>query len=402
MKQLHQEKNIRIELVLFMLLVAMVALGNGLSDSVYSNYFKEVYDVTTFQRGLIEFPREMPGVICAFLIAFLSVFGDIRIGIFAQICSVFGTMILGLFTPSFSVMLLFLFIASLGMHVFMPLQDSICMSLAEPDRVGERMGQYASVKALFSFVAGMIVFFGFRYGYLSFATDTKWVFVLASITFSVALIACVLLLRCVKPEKGERKKVRLFFRKEYKYYYFVAVLQGVQKQIAYVYGSWVIVDLLLKGADVMALLILIASFICVFFMRRLGGWIDKYGIRTMMFVDALSFIVVYTIYGFIVWGISDGVLEVNAVSVIVVYTLYVLDRMSMQIGMVKAVYLKSIALDPNDITPTLSTGTSLDHIVAIIAAICCGYIWTNYGSQWVFFIAASFSLGNLYVAFKIK
>lgn len=47
----------RIELILFFILISIVALGNGLSDSIYSNYFKEVYGVTAFQRGLIEFPR---------------------------------------------------------------------------------------------------------------------------------------------------------------------------------------------------------------------------------------------------------------------------------------------------------------------------------------------------------
>jgi len=49
---------------LFFVLVAAVALGNGLSDGVYSNYFKEVYQITAFQRGLIEFPRELPGLCC--------------------------------------------------------------------------------------------------------------------------------------------------------------------------------------------------------------------------------------------------------------------------------------------------------------------------------------------------
>ncbi len=401
MKELMKKEQ-RVEMILFMILVAMVALGNGLSDSVYSNYFKEVYDVTTFQRGLLEFPRELPGVVCAFVIAFMSVLGDIKTAIFAQVLSIVGIAVLGIFTPTFGVMCFFLFIASLGMHIFLPLQDAIGMALAEPDRVGERMGQYASVKALFSFIAGGIVFVGFRYGLLSFGTDTKGVFIIAVFAFVIALITCIILMVKVNLGNTERKKVKLFFRKEYKYYYLLTILHGVQKQIALVYGSWVVVDLLLKGADIMALLILIASFICVFFMRAIGDWIDRFGIRAMMFVDALSFIFVYVIYGCVVWGISQGVLPNEGISVILVYVLFVLDRMSMQIGMVKSVYLRSIALDPSEITPTLSTGTSLDHIVAITAAIVCGYIWTNYGSHWVFFLAATFSLGNLYVAFKIK
>ncbi len=37
-----KNNKIRKEMVLFFILIAAVVIGNGLSDSVYSNYFKEV------------------------------------------------------------------------------------------------------------------------------------------------------------------------------------------------------------------------------------------------------------------------------------------------------------------------------------------------------------------------
>jgi predicted MFS family arabinose efflux permease len=85
-----------------------------------------------------------------------------------------------------------------------------------------------------------------------------------------------------------------------------------------------------------------------------------------------------------------------------VYSLFVLDRLSMQMGMVKAIYLRSIAWDEDEVTSTLSMGVSLDHLISIIAAIAGGYIWSKWGSQWVFFMAAAFSLGNLYVAYHVQ
>ncbi len=397
-----KEKNIRVEMVVFLALVAMVALANGLSDSVYTNYFKEVYDVTALQRGFIEWPRELPGVLCAFVIAFLAKLGDLKIALIAEILAFIGILAMGLITPAFGIMLIFLFINSLGMHTFMPLQDSIGMSLAEPNRVGERMGQYASMKSMFGMIAGIIVFFGFRYNILSFDTDIKWVFVIGAIASLLAICMCLVLIKRVKVEHTEKRKVRLFFRKEYKYYYCLTILQGVQKQIALVYGSWVIVDLLLKGADIMALLLIIANFLGVFFMKFIGNCTDRFGIRKMMFVDALSFIFVYVIYGCVVWAVAAEVVPNDGIAVMVVYLLFILDRLSMQIGMVKAIYLKSIAVSEEEITATLSTGISLDHMVTMVAASVSGIIWTTLGCQWVFFIAAAFSLGNLYVAFKIK
>ncbi len=392
----------RKDLLLFFIMISAAALGDGLSNSVYSNYFKEAFNVSATQRAFIEFPRELPGLLCALVIASLSMLGDAKISLIAQLCASLGLMAMGVFSPSFGVMLIFLFINSMGMHLFMPLSDSMGMALAEPGQVGRRMGQYASMKMLFGFVAGITVFLGFRFGAFSFNTPINLLFIIGAFFFMVAAVAATLLIKQHVPVLGPRKRMTLVFRKQYRYYYLLTMLNGVQKQIAYVFGSWVIVDLLLKKADTMSLLLITASFISIFFMRVIGRWIDRFGIKRMMYVDALTFIFVYVIYGFLVWGIYSQTLPGIGWPVLLIYILFIMDRLSMQIGVVKSVYLKSIAVTKAEITATLSTGTSLDHVVSILAAQLSGLIWTIWGPQWVFFMAATFSLGNLFVAWRAK
>lgn len=392
----------RIELILFFILISIVALGNGLSDSIYSNYFKEVYGVTAFQRGLIEFPRELPGILCTVVIGVLGFMGDIRVAFIAQVLSLIGVTMLGLVTPSFGIMLVFLFINSMGMHLFMPLQDAIGMSLAEQDRIGRRMGQYSSVRAAFSLVAALMVFFGFRTGFFTFQEPVKVVFLISGTLFTAAAVITAIMSRRVNIEIKTRKRRKLVFRKQYKYFYFLTVLKGVQKQIAYVYGTWIIVDLLMKRADTIALLTIAFTFVSIFFLSKLGHWMDRYGIKSMMYFDALTFIIVYLVYGGMVWGIESGTLQNQGWAVWTIYLLYIADRLSMQIGMVNSIYLRSIAVDKEEITSTLSMGVSLDHIISIIAAMIGGFIWTKWGSHWVFFLAALFSVGNLYIAAKVQ
>ncbi len=392
----------RTEILMFFILIAAVGLGNGLSDGVYSNYFKEVYQVTAVQRGLIEFPRELPGVLCAFMIGMLGFLGDLRVSFIAQVLAILGVAMLGLFTPSFGVMLIFLFINSMGMHLFMPLQDAIGMSLAEPDQIGRRMGQYFSIRAAFNLIAALLVFFGFRTGFFTFHTSIKWISLVAASALICAAVMTVAMIRKVKPQKAVRRKTKLILRKQYRYFYLLTILHGVQKQIAFVYGTWVIVDLLLKKADTLALLTIVIGFISIFFLNMLGEWMDRFGIKRMMYIDALTFIGIYIIYGFVVWGITSEALPSQGLSVWIVYLLFVLDRLSMQIGMVKSIYLRSIAWNNDEITSTLSMGISLDHVVSILAAIAGGYVWSQWGSQWVFFMAAAFSLGNLYVAYRVQ
>jgi MFS family permease len=180
-------QGMRTELVMYFILISAAAIANGLSDSVYSNYFKEVYKVTAFQRGLIEFPRELPGLLCALVIGLFGFIGDLRLALIAQVLAFAGVTALGLFTPPFAVMLIFLFINSMGMHLFMPLQDAIGMSLAEPHQIGRRMGQYSSVRSAFGLIAALLVFFGFRSGFFSFQTEIKWIFIVSAAFFLFAV-----------------------------------------------------------------------------------------------------------------------------------------------------------------------------------------------------------------------
>jgi len=72
--------------------------------------------------------------------------------------------------------------------------------------------------------------------------------------------------------------------------------------------------------------------------------------------------------------------------------------MSMQMSMIKTIYLRSISVDESEITSTLSLGMSMDHIVSIICAYIGGIIWIRLGPQYIFFFAAAASLVNLVVS----
>ncbi len=388
--------------LIYYLIIAFTALGLGLSNDVISNYFKDAYNITAYQRGLIEFPRELPGVLVIVIIDSLSMFSDIRIAMVAQLLSIIGIVTLGFFTPPFTIMLIFIFINSLGMHMFMPIQDSIGMSLINDDNVGKRVGQYKGLATIFTVLASMFVFIGFRVGFFSFTSNIKWIFIISACILGVVFILFFILEKLIKKPIQSNKKVNFVFRKEYKYYYILVVMWGVQKQIMIVYGPWVLIDLLNKRADTLAILSIIGSFVGVFFIPAVGRWIDKFGIKKLLYADALSFIVVYLVYGLLTAGFSTGKLATIGIPIFLAYMVFIVDKMSTQMGMIRTIYLRSIAVKTSDITPTLSLGLSLDHIVSIMCAYLGGIIWSVWGPQYIFFLAASLSFVNLYVASKVK
>ncbi len=390
---------LRKAITIYLIVMALVALANGLSNSVFSNYFKEVYKTTTFQRGAVELPRELPGMLCYLIISSLSFMGDIRISIISQFLCALGIIVLGLVTPVFGVMLIFLFINSLGMHLFMPLTDSIAMSLIGKSDAGRKMGRFKGVSTAFSMLASFLVFVGFRTGFFSFSARFKTFFIIAGACALGATAFLVALYKISgKDEPKTDRKVKFVLRREYKYYYIIAITWGVQKQIMAVFAPWVLIQLLFKGADTIAILGMAGAFAGIFFIPALGRWIDRFGLKKMLYADALSFIVIYAAYGVLSAGFHSGRFQAVGIPVALTFVLIIIDHMSMQMSIIRTLYLRAIAVSPSDITPTLSMGISMDHIVSISSAVLGGMVWEAWGPQWVFFLAASLSLANLAVA----
>jgi len=122
----------------------------------------------------------------------------------------------------------------------------------------------------------------------------------------------------------------------------------------------------------------------------------------MLYVDAFSFILVYLAYGTLSAGFASGWLARVGVPMFLACGLFIIDRMSMQMSIIRTLYLRSIAIVPADIAPTMTVAQSMDHIVAVLCATVGGLIWTIWGPQYIFFMAAAFSLINYFVAVKVR
>ncbi len=397
-KKLSQREN---DFKLFLIAISLAALSSKLVAVVLSNYLKTVYHVTALQRGFIEFPRELPGVLTVFVIVLLANYSNVSIAIFAQILSIIGIGLLGLFKPTYGVMLFLVFVNSMGQHLTMPAVDSISISLSKKSEMGKNMGRYKGVYTAFTMVAGIIVFLGFKMGVFSFNRPFVGVYLLAATVGIGAIAIFIKLRRQVTSIVGE-KKLRFVYRKEYKYYYGLVILYGLQKQIMLVFSPWVIISFFEKGPDTIAILTIIGSFIGTFFIPKLGVWIDKFGIKKLLFLDAWSFVIVYLAFGLTLTALNANLFHSTVLPLIIIYIIFILDKMSNQMGLIRTLYLKSISIDPADVTTTLSFGLALDHVISISAAISAGYIWTTFGASYIFFILAALSLINVYIAHKVE
>ena len=396
----HTDHFAKRAIIVYMVIVALLGIAMGLSDNIFSNYFRDAFNANAFQRGLIEVPRETPGVIVVFVLSGLAFLGNIKLGILAQILSIIGLFAMGFLSPTFEVMLVYLFINSLGMHMFIPLYDSIGMSLAKKGEAGKVLGQFNSVRLAFSLLAGLLVFWGFNSGFFSFTTPVITPFIVAGILF-IIITGLLVYLLCLTEEVKGKSKSKLIFRKAYMKFYVMAFLFGGRKQIMFVFGPWVLIELLDFGADYMGLLMIASAIIGVFVLPLIGKLIDKFGTGKVLMAEAIGFLLIYVGYGIISFGVVEqqlaGFFILGAAICVNIF-----DRVVAHMMMVRSVYVKQIAISDEDVTPTLAAGMSLDHIVGISSALLGGWIWHNLGPWYVFIFSAALAVGNLLVAHSIS
>ena len=381
------EQNRQRAAYLFIAVLALTALANGLGSNIFSNYFNEVFHIDEVQRGFIEIPRESPGILCMVLVAALGFLGNLWMAVASQVLVLAGLVVMGWMSPDYGTMLVFLFIHSLGMHLFMPLNDAISMDLAEKGKVGETLGKFKGAATLFSMAAAVMVFFGFRTGLFSFGKKTILPFVLAAELTAGAVVLLVCMARLI-PQRDAVKNHKLLFRKRYAPYYMVTLAYGCQKRIKIVFAPWVIINLLGQGADTVALLTIAVHLAGVWAAPIIGKMLDRFGVRAMLWAEAVYIAVSFSVMGLLAGLLARGSFGLRDPLTWLVFGAYVLCVLFEQFNMVHAYMMRSIALDPGEVTRTLSVGLSVDHIMAIIASPVMGLIWKVWGVQYVFYLAA--------------
>ena len=269
----------------------------------------------------------------------------------------------------------------------MPLNDAISMDLAEKGKVGTTLGRFKGVNTLFSMVAAVLVFVGFRTGFFSFQSKTVLPFAIGA----AATAGAVVLLALMAMSSGQRDAVknhRLLFRKRYMPYYMVTLAYGCQKRIKIVFAPWVVINLLGRGADTVALLTIVVHLAGTWLAPVIGKMLDRLGVKRMLWVEAVYIAVSFSVMGLLAGMLAGWSFGLSDPLTWLVFGAYVLCVLFEQFNMVHSYMMRAIALDPSEVTRTLSVGLSVDHVMAIVASPIMGLIWNAWGVQYVFWLAA--------------
>ncbi len=337
-------------LVLLAAAIFLLSLGTGLQNGVNTNFMQELGlsgSQVLLQAGI----REIPGLGLMFIAALvmhlpLTWRAIVSVAVMGAGYALYAAV------HSWTGLAVVSITASLGFHLWMPLNNSLGLGLASTENTGKVLGSLASIAALASMA-----------GIGSIMVLTQWfsLRVMAGIAGVLIIAAAVVLTRLPK-NIGETTKnqPRLLFRWRYWLYYVLLLFEGSRTQVFSAFNIMVLVYNYSLSALQISFLLLASSFVNFLLTPRIGLILDVLGERTTLTVGYVALALCFVGYALVdnVWFLCVMVVFINLL-------------VTLSIGL--STYVNRIA-PPEELTPTLSTGVSVNHITSVGMSFLAGFL----------------------------
>jgi predicted MFS family arabinose efflux permease len=336
--------------ILLAIAVFLFGLGIGLQMGLNTNYIQELGlsdSQVLLQAGI----REIPGLFLVFIAALLTRLSLTWRSVVAMLVMGVGYALYAT-VHSWSALVAVSLTASIGLHLWLPLNNALGLSLSKKENAGKTLGTLSSIMALAS-MAGI--------GFIIILSN--WVSLRILVGFAGALIiaAAVVLTRLPK-NIGETKKAQqpLLFKRRYWLYYVLLVFEGSRTQVFSAFNTMVLVYNYGWSALQISLLLLISGLVNFLLAQRIGKLLDKFGERITLTIGYIALALCFVGYATInnIWLLGLMVIFINLL-------------VTLSMGLYT--YVNRIT-PPEELTPTLNTGVSFNHITSAGMSIVAGVL----------------------------
>ena len=367
----------------FLLGVFFLGINSGIISSAFNNYLNDSFKMSSSQRGFLEFPRELPGFLLIFITGLLAALPVRQWAVITSLLTAVGVAGLGFLSPSYNSMLVWMLLWSTGGHLFMTVESVMGLRFSKEGGHGRRLGQISGMTN-FAAIAGA----GLVWVLAKAAGPDlyRWAFLAAALA---SVVSAVLFARMKKGgEEAAPGGRRFVFRWKYKWYYLLNILFGARKQIFLTFAPWVLVTVYGANPALMAALSMTAYFLGVVFRQAFGVVTDKIGERKMFIADAVILLLICGGFAFSTFRPF-------------LYSLFILDSLMFATRIARTTYLNKIAEHKADISPTISLGVTMDHVVSMSIPAAGGLLWAAYGYKAVFIAASLLSVAGFFAALAV-
>jgi len=365
-------------LILLAIAIFLLSLGTGLQNGINTNYMQQLglsNSQVLMQSGI----REIPGLILMFLAA-LIMHLPLKWRAVASVLVMGVGYALYATIHSWTALVVVSLVASLGFHLWMPLNSALGLGLVNKENSGKVLGTMTAVGALASMAGiGSILIFSSVFSLRIFAGIAGGLIILAAIVLSRL------------PKKiGETKKAqpRLLFKRRYWLYYVLLLFEGSRTQVFSAFNIMVLVYNYGLTAFQISILLLVSGMVNFIFAQPMGRLLDKAGERITLTVGYIALSLCFVGYALIdnVWFLGVIVIFIN-----------LLVTLSMGLS----TYVNRIA-PAEELTPTLSTGISVNHISSVGMSFVAGALLTVVGYKALCWGAVAIIMLSVPFAYAIR
>lgn len=352
--------------------------------SLFNNFAVGELGVQPTDMGWIQVVREIPGLLGLTIGLLALMMTEMRIAGLSVILMGVGVAMTG-GANSIVSLALSTMVMSVGFHFFMPSNSSAVLMLVGEEETPRMLGRLNSVGALAAVAGAGVVFV---------ALDRLGFRTLFYVTGALVLVAGVVLLPWMRQpggltrRKGKRGIVadlrRTPIRKQYWLYYVLEFLMGCRRHIFTTFAPFLLVETFNVDVPTITMLYVINNLVGTFLFRQFGPLIVRFGERRVLVFNFLLLILVFLGYAYI------PILPV-------LYFLFVADHVLFGFRIALQSYFQKIAVQPQDITPNISLGQTINHIAAVIIPLTGGIVWEAFGSQYTFLIGVGLVMITLVV-----
>ncbi len=370
------------ELAIMAAAVFALNVAIGLSDAVRTNFFIDLLGMSGEQILWLEGLREIPGLVLVFIAAaMMAIPPRVRATVALTTMAVGYALILTV--PSFAALIPVEILASLGLHIWMPLLTILGTALASRAHAGRVLGLLGGAAAL-----GMITGMGLA-ALLSGVGEGLPLRAYYGIG-AVLILAAGLLLILLPRGTGvtvERPQ-RILVSKRYWLFYLLTFMQGARKQVMASFGALVLVAYFDWQVWQISTLLLVSAVVNTV-ASPLAGWtLDHFGERAML--TASYIITALCCVGFAM------VRQVWALMVLFV--------------MIKALVVFNIGVDSwvsrtiprQELAPTLAAGLSINHVSSLAMPLLNGLLLPLIQYEGVYLLTAGLTLATVPFALMMK
>lgn len=362
----------------------------SLAESIQPNFFREEIGMSGSLNGYLIAIREVPGFLLIFVAAILLRLGLAKATGISLVIAGIGWM---LFSPTTAFWMLIIptLISSVGYHSWLQLQPALGLSLAKKGEEGTVLGRLNGIGFLGSMLAMVAVVSTLwsleRWTEIDQGPILRGFFIVAGIGAIVAAVSVWRFPTSGIDQAAAKAAPRLTWRKEYRLYYWLALLDGSRMQIYFAFAPFVLVEQFDVSAIELNIVLIIAALIKWRAGPKIGAMVDRHGEKRILMVGYCLHLT--TFLGFAL-----------APNVWFAYLCYLGYNFLFLFSIGTTTYLKKICRR-EDLAPSLAMGVSLSHMTAIIVPVAAATLWDKLGYQFPFLFGTVFIFGSLFLTRKI-